>query len=246
MVEFDSQGALFTDIFEGSKVRTPNTNSPFSESDFSIYRTGVDVPIDLHSFCMKDVHSSFSKSIGALSVSYRRDQNLLVFLAKSQSVIQRANLLADMHMRNLRTKMNLEQRAGDVDRTNPPSGSGPAPSYMGASREATFRVEPELLGLAIGRQGSNVTNARGLNGILRIDLDEDTCTFHIIGENDSSIDEARKRLEFIDLTIEVPRKSIGRLIGKKGSLIQEIVDKSGVGKEGYRKTHKLCFYRTES
>ncbi|KAI6654257.1 Fragile X mental retardation protein 1-like protein isoform X1 [Oopsacas minuta] len=228
VVEFDSQGALFTDIFEGSKVRTPNSNQPFSETNFSIYRTAIEVPLDLHSFCSKDVHSSFSKSIGALSVSYRRDQNLLVFLAKSQAVIQRANLLSDMHMRNLRTKMNLEQRAIEVDRTNP--SSGPAPSYMGVSREATFRVEPELLGLAIGRQGTNVTNARGLGGILRIDLDEETCTFHIIGESDQSIEEARKRLEFIDLTIDVPRKSIGRLIGKKGSLIQEIVDKSGVVK----------------
>ena len=228
VVEFDSQGALFTDIFEGSKVRSPNSNQPFSETNFSIYRTAIEVPLDLHSFCSKDVHGSFSRSIGALSVSYRRDQNLLVFLAKSQGVIQRANLLSDMHMRNLRTKMNLEQRASEVDRTNP--STGPAPSYMGISREATFRVEPELLGLAIGRQGTNVTNARSLGGILRIDLDEETCTFHIIGESDQAIEEARKRLEFIDLTIDVPRKSIGRLIGKKGSLIQEIVDKSGVVK----------------
>ena len=228
VVEFDSQGALFTDIFEGLKVRSPNPNQPFSETNFSIYRTAIEVPLDLHSFCSKDVHGSFSRSIGALSVSYRRDQNLLVFLAKSQSVIQRANLLSDMHMRNLRTKMNLEQRASEVDRTNP--STGPAPSYMGVSRETTFRVEPELLGLAIGRQGTNVTNARCLGGIVRIDLDEETCTFHIIGETDQAIEEARKRLEFIDLTIDVPRKSIGRLIGKKGSLIQEIVDKSGVVK----------------
>ena len=56
-------------------------------------------------------------------------------------------------MRRFTHENNLEQRAGDVDRTNPPSGSGPAPSYMGASREATFRVEPELLGLAIWSPG---------------------------------------------------------------------------------------------
>ncbi|WP_411025093.1 hypothetical protein, partial [Salmonella sp. s54836] len=54
-------------------------------------------------------------------------------------------------------------------------------SNMAGVKEAIVPIEPELLGLAIGRGGINVQTARSIKGIHRIELDEESCYFRIIG-----------------------------------------------------------------
>ncbi|KAE9419113.1 hypothetical protein Angca_002254, partial [Angiostrongylus cantonensis] len=245
-------GPHHTDVVAANKCRPSGTHY-LRVAPGDLRTSVISVPEDLiDHFCNEQNLLEFQNTVKDISMVFDKDKREIKLNSFSTMSLKKAAVLSEMFFRDVRTRNNLRARAEEAERL---LQHGFHRNERDSPFVDEFEVATDLMGLAIGTHGSNIQRARNVEDVDDIQVfegggDGQPCiikvsSLHFVLSTQNSIfaktaaaaQKARAQLDFGIECVPVPRVLVGKLIGKNGKCIQEIVDKSGairvqIGEEG--------------
>lgn len=169
-----------------SYIRLSEDNNPF-------YRFDLPLSKDLMSFIQNDfkwlacydLHKDFKKCIpqiiSVLSDPEKKSLTCIAFQDTNddydkQQVIKRSTMLSSMHFNSLKDSYTHSSVVGNIKKR---SAIIEKPSEYFLS----LAVKKKFVGMSIGKQGANIQKARSMEGIISLELDDESSVFQIRGKS---------------------------------------------------------------
>ena len=203
VVEYLGWETTYTEIVASERLR-PKSNEP-SITNRTFFSFTIRLPEDIKNYYAylpeekhADLHVDFKQAINAAKVDYSKEDGILKVLSRDEASEKKASLLQDLHFRNVSQRAILQKRTEEAVRT---LEATKLQSSSGCSEE--FSVREDLMGLAIGTHGANIQQARKIEGVVNVELIEDSCKFRVTGETKEAVQKARLMLEYAEESTQV-------------------------------------------
>lgn len=184
-----------------------------------------------------DTHFYFQNKIGAISTKFNAESKSLTLIGYEKDdfnmdvMNKRLLMMLSLHMKNLKNRCILAKKLEDAEKKLAEVKSTDAVPEDESNSDAVivkFYVPQSLIGLSIGHQGKNMATAKEIEGVIDVHFEKDRSTMVIKGETSEACAKARALLEHVEKEVRVTRRMTGKLIGKSGSVMEEIIENSGV------------------
>ncbi|KAI1724232.1 KH domain-containing protein [Ditylenchus destructor] len=220
------EGPQNTDVINmSSRCRPVNSASPITYESFK--QCLIDVPDDLKEYFSKpQSYKDLTDLVKNIHVEYLKETGQIKVVSFSSQSIKKIKILSEVFLTNAKQKNMLLQKQEEARRML-------SLTDVSSNCVTEFTVSAELMGLSIGTHGTNIANARKIEGVEDVIIDESQrnngiCTFKVLAKTQDAAEQARNMLEYVMNAVPVPRTMVGQVIGKSGRTIQDIVDRSGV------------------
>jgi hypothetical protein len=230
LINYSDWDDTYNEIVEKEMLRPPNPNPCLAASE--LCKKELDIPVELRQteeerkdpMVQKQKQheaAEMQQQSGVLTLLEDPVRQKLVILGHTKAV-ERAALLANLHFKHqkqLRTLHANKQKAVQVlEESKQRLQNG----YI-----EEFSVDKSLVALVIGKKGANIAKAEKSPGVDSIRVQSETGQITVVAKDKESALGARKMLEFVQETFNVPRSQIGRFVGAGYTHIRQIEKDSG-------------------
>jgi len=203
VVEYLGWETTYTEIVVSERLRPKSVEPLITNRTFFAFK--VKLPEDIKGYyaCLPEdkypeLHNDFKKAINAAKIEYVKDEAVLKIISRDETSEKKALLIQDLHFRNVSQRAILQRRTEEAARTLEATR---LQSSAGFSEE--FTVREDLMGLAIGTHGANIQQARKIEGVINVELIEDSCKFRVTGDTKEAVKKARLMLEYAEESSQV-------------------------------------------
>jgi hypothetical protein len=236
-VSFKGWEKHYNEIVELDRLRphSPDSHSPL----LSVEKHTIDVPASLndwvHDPANLRVHIKEKCGAWGLALAHPKGGNkrggkapLKLILLGEKAACTRAGMLLKLHAKHQVGLKGLRDQAAQLEQTLETERE-----KRGSSIVEEFYIDEELIGMVVGKRGSNIRRAEEESGVHSAVVDKCKVTIH--GPDRDSVELCRSMLEMVREEVPVDRDKVGWIIGARGANIRELMQETGVARAGLEK-----------
>jgi hypothetical protein len=177
-----------------------------------------------YSHLAEDKHAEhnrdFQKAINADVVDFCREEGALKVTTRDASSRRMAGLLKEMLFRDLAWHINLQKKAKEAAalKRNQETSAAAAAKVLEQTKlqsssshlySEEFSVQKDMMGFAIGANGSNVQRARKIKGVVSVEqLGRSSCKFKVTGHSKEAVQKVRLMLDLSKTIVQASRTGV--------------------------------------